>query len=990
MEIAGCSPATSRARDGAAACGLRIRPALPVSQNSVTGQGGYLLSADQDLRAQQEEKHRAATERASAEGGTRHRSVVRAVRRAPRDISGHSSARKLQLNEASSSSECWLPFTALQSLCWSFVEAPAAEAEAASLRYSVGGGADPHARSSTLCGVSEGRSRVEVRLSCASGSAGSCTAAGSPLCGVETVVLQEVSCAEALALADAFDEMKRKLRAANTIAAGVGGSRHTGQESHSVLPPPSRAANLDAAAYADPTTSLSTRHTRSPPISSYTQNDVVAKPPRAISFTNEMEELPPRPPSPQWPKQGERQSPLTPTAAESRSYAKYARMLGMETQQPSRRSSPAALSVVPRVASSSSFNDSFGSAMTSDVHTPMGGALHFPRRGSAVLCALAPDEDDDGPLSEPAGLSRQHRGRCSVGTAKEQRSDADEDVSSAGRAHNGDARLTLPSVVETSSAATTTTGAADGPAWFPAAPLICDVSEATASSADSSLNRLDGTTLPGEVTAVRPSNVSPLTAVAPLHHAYELDDPALGRWAVRPVSENEHEEGKRITGAHAPPRSPRGTPTTTIVFPPRPSAPLSPPPPRTTAVETDRCAPAFRYLTAEQRQLIDFDQLLRPTLPPSSGARGPSAASPSGSTPLGISLSPTFTTVPDSAAAATTMALRPPAALDEILLKLRASALPVTVTNRSSPLAARGATVPVRTAAATQRSTAEPSRPPAAATTDTPARAAAAVVVTSGRALPESSTSSSSPLPSASVSNLVLSYREVLQQMRNRQVTPAPTPAAATTTAAPPPPAALLPSVLSPTQLQAIRSVALGAPVALTPTAAAADTTGAPTSPLARGDAVPHRTHGPFALPAQHPPGFFLAHGDSRGPASPLSSPPHRVRRLPPGKLLQSQSPSTVQTNHRSGGRENGTVTTPLNPSQSPLSRSGRDMRSPQSPPQMLPRRPDPLIGTPKLALEQPASIDVALLPPPPPPMLLGQSLVDEEGNKSSSTSMAT
>jgi hypothetical protein len=1126
--------------------GLHIRPlsgAVPQTPNSNRTTARELKNETEGLTRRWGAARQGPTD--DLQQKAPHQSVVRAVRRVPLDgacgdttdtfwtgMSACSREGKGLRMRKSVSPPFWLPFSSLSSLDWSLYDAPDHAEQPLHLISNSDSLVKGH--SPTLRGAPASQTHVVVNLHCKEN-----VGAGTPRRDVDCVLLRGLLCSGALALADAFDaarhqqqqqQLQSRVSSSGTPSAvqplprtppasladpscGLTVTeterRKPLQRSHTPsLPTCSDGGNTahyrggaspsSSACAATRFPAAATTHTLecTPPVAkgngqSGADGTTPSKPMRSISFTDLADV--------DLPGGGQAQPHSAKTQSEpwvlqllrngeSTAYSKYARMLGIETPQPSRHpsalhhSSMRAHSPIGGPRSSSSFAGSSGSEMTSTVFTPLGGTLQFPRRDSTGLSHTSPEEVDlsfqDGPLSVPASLSHRHLSR----------------VPHRGGEMGGygdTPHMTLPSVVETTTnMAMTAAAAADGPQWFPAAPYLSGASEVTMSFTDGSA-QCDGAvrTHPEAVAAAAAAATSVSPEELRVTETY-AGDPSGPRVLIT----NERPGGGRGPGtasSHAPAGAPPQVANDTakqqsIIHPPPPPLPssssltqscVSLPPFGSAVVQTlaDKekktsasVAPSFNYLTPEQRRLVDFDLLLRPTIPPPS-----STATCTSTAGASWAVSAVSATTAESGV----NAYRSPAVLDQILLKLRLSSLPTAETT-AALATARSVAAPaaVSWAAMTQTSDRTPptpgplshsaiggtmppqqtQQPPstsakvvphAGASSPTPSSSPAspsAPVAESSQETPEAA-ESKSPSPrsatattvasTTSRSHLVCSYREILQQMRDRTVRIPPSTTTTTNTI----PAAIGSSAakiaMSATAVGAEKTGSSASPPSLqlgskSPFPADASATPAPAhthggvvedaglpggGARGRGSVLLQRAHGPFAQPSQHPPGMFLAHGSHRVQASSLSSPLRHRRHLhpplwspaaPPAALantakdnLHSNEPQPrVLTNHhhhdsnstgavssmdRSGQSDTqGSLVSPL--WRGSRVRDGRAAHLPQSPMQMLPRRPEPLIGTPKLALEQASGVEKQLSP-----MMLGTWLLDDDG-KPSLTSMAT
>lgn len=1003
--------------------GLRICPVSSALQSSALHASVLSSSkADEDdvaLRWNATRQRRQGV----VQGKSSHSSLVRAVRRAPRTSAHEGEASVLRgaslapagVNRTQLQADApvpfWLPFSSVFSLDWSFKDVvkhvgQRQQQQQQAVRTSSTNSIP--ACSTALRGASEGRSSVVVRLRCVDG-----VVTGQPPHEVESVVLHHLACTDALALADAFDAVTRRM------------SLH-----RSTVPPvPSPLHRLAPAACTDQQTDAYTKlgSAGSPTLpttftasvaeegNSHHHSDALTRLTRSINFTDsvdvvrrpEMEQpLQPQPQSSL--KEAQSSEPSSPHSGEVAAYNRYAKLLGVEPPSlhpphpqhhplHAYRNSTTAHSPVAELFSPVSFSNSFGGSdgFISAVSTPLGATLQFPRRDSAAVSYASPDEKElafqGDPLSEPIGPSHHyHQLQRGPETEDDEKQGHDDEIGA--HVARGDARpLTLPGVVEA-------TG--DAPAWFPAALQLSDASEVTVSSTDGSMHRDGAVKTPVPIPFAIPAAATAAGAASSTlllrNEPPSSDDRPIpthgGLGHPRDAAElNGHalnaEKLRAMDSTAAAPDS--------ILFPPLPppassasvsaaaAAPIS-------TGEGGKAVPHFKYLTQAQRQLVNFDDFLRPTIPPTSAT---------------------------VAMAADMNPLHPPAALDQVILKLRMSSLPPS-TARITSAPANGSTTATATRVVvsssdtsgcsfypsqkfqdvTREQQQQQGSPPATTKVDAapvlvaappfesrPASSAASAQSSqSAFARVESDNSAAAAIPTAAgATHLVSSYQRILQQMRDRQRVASDPSTIAATAAAAAPPAASVSGVESSRALS------------------------------------PQRAHGPFAQPTQHPPGTFLAQGSHRTSASPSSS-PHRRRRLPasssaaaaaaPSAVAEPQhrgieTPFHVLTNnyrtgalHRGGGstedkdvNERGSSSpdssqTLLLPSWlSARARPSKGARSPQTPMQLLPRRPEPLIGTPKLALDQAASGTE----PPPSPMILGKSLVDEDG-RPSSTSMAT
>ncbi|KPA81018.1 hypothetical protein ABB37_04391 [Leptomonas pyrrhocoris] len=906
----------------------------------------------------------------------------------------------------------------------------------------------------------EGKTSVVVRLRCRSGIAG-----GHPPREVESILLSGLPCTDALTLADVFDAAKQPVPVSNNGGVQSEPRPHNGIDAGTSADPfAGLRANTDEATHqcctstplpqaaGDPRNALrryssiflsSSRGVapnspvRTPPsIKGSSRSGVQTKPTRSISFTD----LADQDGSPSGPGRQQQQLQHAKSQNEASSlpngettaYRKYARMLGIEPQPP-RRSLAVPHTPVTGLPSSVSFGDSFGSGQTSAVYTPLGGALRFPRHDSAALFHASSEENEltlqDGTLSEPAGVSRAPRQERRNGEAERY------DDRGAPREHNK-LRIIVPEVETTS----------DAPQWFPAAPALSEESEVSLSSASCSVHRYGTATAPAVAPVAAAASASSPTVA---RHESLGHVPAFEYAGSLPPQERSDTNCHDLFERKRTPINLDGAPHD-IVFPPLPpsvSSPFTPsssslpPAPFSAAVaapasvaavaqEESNAALAFCYLTSAQRRLINFHELLRPTIPPPDAAGAGASASTALSTPT-----------PAAPFRSATSSPRPPAALDQVLLKLRLNSLPTTVIPTATPLpqptttaaAAPEAELHVQSGGA-ERASADPLRaapdtaqtPPSHPLSKTASEALVSPASASlGSSIPPAAASSSVSFtkntkePSAvavprAAGHLVSSYRQALLQRRDRHLRGASGPCATSTSAMVTPPTLSLSPQWS---MKWSGADELDIPAAAAPQGGDAPTVVAQkdscedTSTRAvrgRGSAVPQRAHGPFAQPSQHPPSTFLARGGHRSPASSSLS-PQRRRRLPaspPPRFPSdggerepqtgSATPSSVQTNSHgigAGGNKysnewssspDSSMALSSPPWRNARTRPSQNIRSPQSPPEMRPRSSRPFIGTPKLALDHPGTAVLAS-----PPVLLGASLVDEDAEQSS-TSMAT
>ncbi|KPI89873.1 hypothetical protein ABL78_1042 [Leptomonas seymouri] len=1049
--------------------GLHIRPLGSFSRNTSESRAALHSPKDDGGLSSLWDLTRLDSKRSSQD--KLRKSVVKAVRRVPRDDDDKretgtfqtvppSFLRGKQRLNVETLPPYRLPFSSLCSLDWSFKEAsPKPEASASAM-----GSTAPPTHSSTFSGASGSRIKVVGRLRCRSG-----TAVGHPPREVGEVLLSGLPCTDALALADAFDAAKQRVSASSNGGvqsapqplchaearafvdpfAGLHARADEAQHQSSTDAPSPLAASdthmklrdkcisLTAAASA-PSAAPGTLVRVPTSASSRGRSGAPPRHTRSISFTYLAgRERPPLGCGMQPPQRTKPHSAASsPSSRQTTAYNKYARMLGIDQsyQQPSQRSPSTLHSIAMGLVSLPSID----LGVDSVTETPLDCPLQFPRHNSACERPTPSEEKEwvspDDPLSESVGV-------CSVPRQERRNGKADELESRCTQRGRGELHFLLPDTVDVPNGA---------PRWFPAAPELLGASEAMVPPTDDSVLH-DGT---AKALPVAPTAATAGTPSLPKPARHELPDdvPATADGGPFPLYEPSPTDARTHTvestntvapygglhGSVLPPLPPSlSSLPTQSVSPPLAAIPVT----VASAKDDGNAAPAFHYLTPAQRQLLNFDAFLRPIiLPPDTAAAGPLTL-PS-SAPSAVAATPRATALDFDI-----NALHPPAAFDQVLLKLRMSSLPTAASTTAKAVSEK---VPSQAQFDSETpASASSLRAPLDAVPVLPSRQVESAV-TEGAATPPSAsqvpltTLAKSP-PSASITwefkqpsavsatdsnQLLSSYHEVLRKMLDRQVHVTPS----TTASHAAIPAGEAASITVPSQTNTgagvqsptdpstqeglkgqcasdesqvpvaatLRTLGEGAPPKDAPQKGPGQGRSAAAAPR-RGSTLPLHAHGPFAQPSRHPPCTFLPHS-SRLSHAPSTSTPPRFRPLAAlselsvgGKHPQdSATASNAQTPSRGArvamNRGESEVSSSLGSSSSPRSSLwrnartslGKDVRSPQSPPQMLPRRPEPLTKTSKHALDPTAGTELTSLS-----TVLANELTEEDG-RPSSTSMAT